>query len=40
VRHHLFTIVAALSLLLCVGIVVLWVRSYSGWDIFDYGTTH
>jgi hypothetical protein len=32
VKRRLFTILSALSLLLCVTIVVIWVRSYWWWD--------
>ena len=45
IARHLFTILSALSLLLCVGTCVLWVRSYSVWDevVWDarntYGST-
>src|SRR4051812_20890956 len=35
VKPRLFNVLAALSLLLCVATVVLWVRSYSGSDYVD-----
>jgi hypothetical protein len=34
-RRRLFTLVSALSLVLCVGTCVLWVRSYRIADRFD-----
>jgi hypothetical protein len=41
VSHRLFTILSALSLLLFVSVVVLWVRSYSWWDeVFYRQTAH
>jgi hypothetical protein len=35
--RRLFTVLSALSLLLCVAVVVLWVRSYSGSDYVSRG---
>src|SRR5437868_10357017 len=34
--HRLFTLVAALSLLLCLATAVLWVRSYGAYEDFGY----
>ena len=37
--RRLFTVLSALSLLLCVAVVVLWVRSYWRWDrLFQQST--
>jgi hypothetical protein len=36
VKHHLFNLTAALSLLVCLALVVLWVRSYFAGDTFDF----
>src|ERR1700733_5496428 len=35
-KRKLFTILAAISLLLCVGAIVFWWRSYAGGDRVDY----
>ena len=37
-RRHLFTILAALSLLLCVAVCALWVRNYFRSDLLAYAT--
>jgi hypothetical protein len=37
--RRLFTVLSALSLLLCVATLVLWVRSYRGRDTLSYRST-
>jgi hypothetical protein len=36
--HHLFTLFAAVSLLLCIAVCVLWVRSYSMYTFDSYAS--
>src|SRR3954468_7577357 len=38
-KHRVFTLASAVSLLLCVATVVLWVRSYNKFDDLDRFTT-
>lgn len=37
-KSHLFNLLSALSLLLCIAILALWVRSYSAYDVIGRGT--
>lgn len=36
-KHRLFTILSAISLLLCISALLFWVRSYSTADAIGYG---
>lgn len=36
--RRLFTILSALSLLLCMGTYALWIHSYQKWEMVSYGS--